>query len=67
VTGRRSNQLSYAPEQGLPPVARRPASSMARDSPAVSDCERGEPGKESYMYIGLGTLLIIIILLLILL
>ena len=54
MTGRRSNQLSYAPSDG----------SVWHADPGVIGALAG---RRSAMYIGLGTLLIIIILLIILL
>ena len=62
VTGRRSNQLSYAPVR--PTVWQPPGAGMG---PGAHACPAAREGICSDMYIGIGTLIIIIILLIILL
>ena len=62
VTGRRSNQLSYAPVR--PTVWHPPRGGVGRPGHA---CPGARQGICSDMYIGIGTLIIIIILLIILL
>jgi hypothetical protein len=68
VTGRRSNQLSYAPRGVWPrpavPVADLQYGTRIRRCQGPSDWRAANAGMEAGMYIGVGTLLLIIIIIL---